>query len=101
MVQHRFEFRQKGNLVPPFAFKSAAQIADMRALKEETTFTAAKLFTPSPPHFFPFFSFFFYRGKYTTFLFRTNKGLSPHHGVTMLGKRDWSLVFFLFFSRAH
>lgn len=29
----------------------------MRLLKEETTFTAAKLLTPSPPQFFSFFSF--------------------------------------------
>lgn len=48
-----------------------------------------------PPHFI--FSFhFFCRGKYTSFLFCTNKGLSPHHRVAMLGKRDWSLVFVFF-----
>lgn len=60
----------------------------MRVLKEETTFTAAKLFTPSLTHFFSVV------GSTLCSFFRTNKGLSPHHSVAMLGKRDWSLTFF-------
>lgn len=42
---------------------------------------------------------FFCRGKYTLFLFRTNKGLSPHPGEAMLGQKGLQSFFSFFFSK--
>lgn len=92
-----FKSAKNKNLCTHFAFKSEQlrlQIWELWRRKRHS-----QLPNSLPPS--SFFSFrFFCRGKYTSFLFCTNKGLSPRHGVAMLGRRDWSLGFlfcFVFF----